>query len=426
MWVGTKCGEDARDIRALQGVCNLYAEESETEVPQFQEALIWFWFHCYLVFCFFLALGALSHDEPCLYDALLDAVARREPLHLVHEYGGSLFAHLCSALLHGGELRVAGDGTLAVGEAAHRDIVGHAEAVVLCRVHYADSCVVVHAEERVGAVGAAEHAGRDAFGILALVADEHQRLVGLHTRLQQCVVIAVVAVLSECRLALHAVEGDAAAARLDEVCHGSERPLIVVHHHAACVHARTDAVVEHERYAAVDERLEVGVVLRLLSLRHDYAAHLVSLEHLAQLHFALVLLARGGGDDAVATFRRSVLNAVENGGEIIMCELGHDDTKHLHRLLVRVAQRFGDVVRVEVVRMGVLANKVAFLLADTCATVEGTRHSGYGHTEMFGDVLHRGWLQFRHSLDWFLITLAKLSHYFNIERIRGSQNFFVL
>ena len=76
--------------------------------------------------------------------------------------------------------------------------------------------------------------------------------------------------------------------------------------------------------------------------------------------------------------------------------------------------------------MGVLANKVAFLLADTCATVEGTRHSGYGHTEMFGDVLHRGWLQFRHSLDWFLITLAKLSHYFNIERIRGSQNFFVL
>ncbi|EHJ41427.1 hypothetical protein HMPREF0673_00775 [Leyella stercorea DSM 18206] len=45
---------------------------------------------------------------------------------------------------------------------------------------------------------------------------------------------------------------------------------------------------------------------------------------------------------------------------------------------------------------------------------------------MFGDVLHRGWLQFRHSLDWFLITLAKLSHYFNIERIRGSQNFFVL
>ena len=37
MWVGTKCGEDARDVSALQGVRNLYAEESETEVPQFPE-----------------------------------------------------------------------------------------------------------------------------------------------------------------------------------------------------------------------------------------------------------------------------------------------------------------------------------------------------------------------------------------------------
>ena len=37
MRVGTKCGEDARDVSALQGVRNLYAEESETEVPQFPE-----------------------------------------------------------------------------------------------------------------------------------------------------------------------------------------------------------------------------------------------------------------------------------------------------------------------------------------------------------------------------------------------------
>ena len=240
-------------------------------------------------------------------------VARRDALHLVHEYGGSLFAHLRSALLHGSELRVAGDGALAVGESAYRDVVGHAESVVLSRVHHADSRVVVHAEERIGAVFAAQNVWRDALGVFAVVADEHQRLVGLHASLQQGVVIAVVAVLSERRLALHAVEGDAAAARLDEMRHGDERTLIVVNYHTACVYTRADAVVEHERYAAVDERLEVGVVLRLLSLRHDDAAHLMSLEHLAELHLALVLLARRGGDDAVAALRRSVLNAVENG-----------------------------------------------------------------------------------------------------------------
>ena len=33
--VGTKSGKDTRDVSTLQGVSNLYAEESETEVPQF-------------------------------------------------------------------------------------------------------------------------------------------------------------------------------------------------------------------------------------------------------------------------------------------------------------------------------------------------------------------------------------------------------
>ena len=88
-----------------------------------------------------------------------------------------------------------------------------------------------------------------------------------------------------------------------------------------------------------------------------------------------------------------------------MGELGHDDANHLHRLLVRVAQRLGDVVRIEVVLMSILADKLALLLADAFAAVERTRHSGYGHTEMLGYIFHRSWLQFRHSFDWFLIMM---------------------
>ena len=58
-----------------------------------------------------------------------------------------------------------------------------------------------------------------------------------------------------------------------------------------------------------------------------------------------------------------------------MGELGHDDANHLHRLLVRVAQRLGDVVRIEVVLMSILADKLALLLADAFAAVERTRNA---------------------------------------------------
>ena len=43
--VGTEGGEDARDVRTLQGVGNLYAEESETEVPKPPEFHVRFLFH---------------------------------------------------------------------------------------------------------------------------------------------------------------------------------------------------------------------------------------------------------------------------------------------------------------------------------------------------------------------------------------------
>ena len=75
-----------------------------------------------------------------------------------------------------------------------------------------------------------------------------------------------------------------------------------------------------------------------------------------------------------------------------MCELGHNDTYHLHWLLMRIAQRLGEVVGVEVVRVGIVAYHLAFLLAYAVAAVESARHGGYRHAEMLGYILHRSWL----------------------------------
>ena len=50
------------------------------------------------------------------------------------------------------------------------------------------------------------------------------------------------------------------ASGLDEIFHGRERSHVVVHHHAARVHARADAVEEHKRHVLV---YQVGKVVVL-------------------------------------------------------------------------------------------------------------------------------------------------------------------
>ena len=45
MGICTEGGEDAGDVGTLKGVGDLYAEESETEVPQTPEFHVWLLFH---------------------------------------------------------------------------------------------------------------------------------------------------------------------------------------------------------------------------------------------------------------------------------------------------------------------------------------------------------------------------------------------
>ena len=103
---------------------------------------------------------------------------------------------------------------------------------------------------------------------------------------------------------------------------------IVIDHHAAGVHARTDTVVENQGYACINQFLVMVVILRVLGLRHDYPTALVTMEILADTHLALIFLTTQGHHDAKASFGCGLFDTRQDGRKIVMRELGHDDTNH--------------------------------------------------------------------------------------------------
>ena len=55
-------------------------------------------------------------------------------------------------------------------------------------------------------------------------------------------------------------------------------PHIVVDHHTAGIHTRTDTVIENNRDTRVYQILEMSIVNCVLRLAHDDTAYLISLE----------------------------------------------------------------------------------------------------------------------------------------------------
>ena len=186
-----------------------------------------------------------ADDEAGADDTFLDVAGRQGALDEADEDVGGLLAYADAPLLNGGEHGVAADGTLTVGEAADADILWHPQPHALHGIEDADGRLVVHGEERIGVVVAIEHVGRDKLRCLAVVAIAGEALVEGEAVTQQCVLVAVVAVLRDLEVHLRPVEDDATTSRLNEVGHCVEGTHIVVDHHTAGVHTRADAVVEH-------------------------------------------------------------------------------------------------------------------------------------------------------------------------------------
>ena len=94
-----------------------------------------------------------ADNEAGAHHALHHLIAGDGAFHLTDKDVGGLLAHHHAALLHSGKHRIAGDGTLTIGESAYRHIIRDAESHVLGGIEDTDGSVVVDGEESVRTVG---------------------------------------------------------------------------------------------------------------------------------------------------------------------------------------------------------------------------------------------------------------------------------
>ena len=214
-------------------------------------------------------------------------------------------------MLNRGEHGVTGYGTLAVGKATDADVLRHPKPHSLDGIENANSRIVVDGKEGIRIVVAIKQLRRDQLGILTVVADTRQVLIELQATLQQGILIAIEAVLRDLQLHRRPVEGNAPTPRLYQIGHGIEGSHIVVDHHPTGIHTSTDTVVEHHRNARVYQLLEMFIALGVLRLRHNNAAHLLPMEHLADADFTLVLLIAQCHHDIIATSHCSLFDTCQ-------------------------------------------------------------------------------------------------------------------
>ena len=105
-----------------------------------------------------------------------------------------------------------------------------------------------------------------------------------------------------------------------------ESSLIIVNHYAAAVEARTDAIVENQRHTVVDKPLKVVVLLRILSLGNDDAAHLMLVKALAKKHFTVILFVALAYHYRITARGCLLFNAAQNRRKIEVCKLRDNDS----------------------------------------------------------------------------------------------------
>ena len=269
-----------------------------------------------------------------------------------------------TTLLDGGQHGIAGHGTLTVGETTDADVLGHTEPSTLHGIEDADGCIVVDGKESVRPMLQSQDLWRQSLGIGTIVADTDDLVVDAQTVFQQRVLIAVETVFRDLELHGRAIESNTLAARFDQITDGIIGPHVVVDHHTAGVHTRTDTVVEHQGDASIDESLVVLVVTGVLGLRRDDTTDLVTEEVLADMGLALVLLATEGHHDTIAAIGCSLLDARQHRHEIIMGELRHDDANDALGHHSAVAQGLANGVGIEIMLAGKLLDGLTTLLAD--------------------------------------------------------------
>ena len=192
-----------------------------------------------------------------------------------------------------------------------------------------DSRIIIHGEIAIRRILQRHQFRRNHLRILTIVTDANYRLINLHTVLQQSILISVKTVLRDFQLHRRPVESNTLASRFYQVAHRVESPHIVIHHHAAGINTRTDAIIEYQGNARVNQSLEMIIALGVLRLRDDDATDLLPMEHLTDAGLAFKLLVTQRYHDVVAMRHSRLLNTCQNGRKIIVGKLWHDDTNHL-------------------------------------------------------------------------------------------------
>ena len=221
-----------------------------------------------------------------------------------------------------------------------------------------------------------------------VVANLHPVGILLQPMLHQSIVITIVSILRNLHVHRRTVETNLLATSVDEMGHGSKGTHIVVHHHTGAVHARTDSIIEDERHAIVHQLLEVGILLGVLRLRNDDATHLILIEVIADGNLLVVSLIALRHHHTIASRPRFLLDAREHRHEVIVYELGHDDTNHLHRLHLAVAQSLADDVRIEVMFTGIRLYTLLLDSTDTRAVLQRSAHRGDAYAEVASNIFH--------------------------------------
>ena len=288
---------------------------------------------------------------------------------------GGLLTYTDATLLHRRQHRVARRGSLSVGKTTDTDILRHPHAHILHRVENTDSRIVIDGKECIRIRLVLKQRHRHLLGCRTVVALAGQTLVKRQTMLQQRILITIEAVLGYLQIHRTAKECDITATSVYQIGHGIISPQVVVNHHTTGIHASTDTIIEHQGYTRVYQALEMLVLLRILGLRYNDAAHLTLIERPAQLHLTLIALATLSHHDMVTMSRSLLLNTFQYRVKVVMYQLGHDDTNHLLRLNPAVAQRLGQHVRCKIMLTCISLDHLATLLGDTGRIFQGTRHS---------------------------------------------------
>ena len=204
----------------------------------------------------------------------------------------------------------------------------------------------------------------------------------------QGVMITIVSVFGDFQVHRRTIESYLLTTRINEMRHCRIGTHIVIDHHTRAVDPRTDSIVEDQWHTIVHQHLEMVVSLGVLGLRHDDATHLILIEVITDGYFLFISLIALRHHHTIATSTCLFLDARKHRHKVIMDELWHDDSYHLHRLNLAMAQGLPDDVGIEVMFTSIGLDSFLLDSTDARAVLQSSTHRGDADAQVASNIFH--------------------------------------